>query len=46
MEVALGAVLDRLPNLRWDPAKPASTMTGGALVARGPDAINVLFDAQ
>lgn len=44
MEVALGAVLDRLPNLRWDPDKPAATMTGGTLVARGPDALHVRFD--
>jgi len=44
MEVALSAVLDRLPNLRWNPDKPAACMTGGTLVARGPQALNVLFD--
>jgi len=46
MEMALGAVLDRLPNLRWDPSRPAARMTGGTLVARGPDAINVAFDPR
>lgn len=44
MEVALNAVLDRLPNLRWDPDKPTARMTGGTLVARGPDALHVRFD--
>jgi cytochrome P450 len=44
MEVALNAVLDRLPNLRWDPDKPRAKTTGGTLVGRGPDALNVRFD--
>jgi cytochrome P450 len=46
MEVALNAVLDRLPNLRWDAEKPAAQMTGGTLVARGPDALHVRFDPK
>lgn len=45
MEVALNRVLD-LPNLRWDPDMPAAAMTGGTLVARGPDALHVLFDPK
>lgn len=43
MEVALGAVLDRLPDLRWDTEKEAARMSGGTLVARGPQALNVRF---
>ncbi|AIT79857.1 cytochrome P450 [Novosphingobium pentaromativorans] len=43
MEVALNAVLDRLPGLRWDPEKPSSTITGGTLMQRGPDALHVRF---
>ncbi len=46
MEVALGALLDRLPNLRWDPDKPESQITGGTLVGRGPDALHVRFDPK
>jgi cytochrome P450 len=45
MEVALNALLDRLPNLRWDPDQPHPKMSGGALVARGPNALPVRFDA-
>ena len=44
MEVALNTLLDRLPNLRWDPDKPHPRITGAALVARGPDSLPVLFD--
>lgn len=44
MEVALNAILDRLPGLRWDSEKPASRMSGGTLVGRGPDALHVRFD--
>ncbi len=43
MEVALGAVLDRLPDLRWDTDKAPSRMSGGTIVGRGPDALNVRF---
>jgi cytochrome P450 len=46
MEVALNAVLDRLPNLRWDPDKPHPRIVGGTLVARGPDALHVRFDPR
>ncbi|MFC3173678.1 cytochrome P450 [Novosphingobium bradum] len=44
MEVALGAMLDRLPNLRWDPDQPAARIAGGGLVGRGPNALHVRFD--
>lgn len=44
MEVALNAILDRLPGLRWDSEKPASRMSGGTLVGCGPDALHVRFD--
>jgi cytochrome P450 len=44
MEVALTALLDRLPNLRWDPDKPRSRHAGGSLIGRGPDALHVRFD--
>lgn len=44
MEVALNALLDRLPNLRWDEDEPAARMSGGVLVGRGPDALHVRFD--
>jgi cytochrome P450 len=46
MEVALNAVLDRLPNLRRDPDKPHPKIVGGTLVARGPDALHVRFDPR
>lgn len=46
MEVALNAVLDRLPNLRWDPDKPHPAITGATLVARGPNALPVRFDSR
>jgi hypothetical protein len=36
-------VLDRLPDLRWDSDKAASRMSGGTIVGRGPDALNVRF---
>lgn len=42
MVVALNAVMDRLPNLRWDESKPKAKLTGG-LFARGPTAIPVVF---
>jgi cytochrome P450 len=44
MRVALGAVLDRLPNLRLDPAEPEPDVIGFAF--RGPDRLPVLFDAH
>jgi hypothetical protein len=44
MEVALNALLDRLPRLRWDDSRPRAKMSGGVLVGRGPDALNVRFD--
>jgi cytochrome P450 len=40
--IALGAVLDRLPNLRLDPDAPAPTITG--LAFRSPKALPVLLD--
>jgi len=43
MFVAMNAILDRLPNLRWDASKPAAKMVG-TVFARGPDALHVLFD--
>jgi len=43
MKVALNAVMDRLPNLRWDPSKPPAEMVG-SMFARGPSALHVLFD--
>ena len=46
MEVALNALLDRLPNLRWNPDKPHPHITGAELVARGPDSLPVVFDPQ
>jgi cytochrome P450 len=42
MEVALNAIMDRLPNLRWDESKPRARLVGG-LFARGPSAIPVVF---
>ncbi len=44
MEEALNAVIDRLPNLRWDPDYLHAEITGAALVGRGPDALHVRFD--
>jgi cytochrome P450 len=40
--VALNAILDRLPNVRWDPSKPAPGIIGG-LMGRGPGALHVVF---
>jgi cytochrome P450 len=42
MESALNAVMDRLPNVRWDPSKPPAKLVGG-LFARGPNALPVVF---
>ena len=45
MEIALNAVLDRLPELRWDDDLPHARMSGGTLVGRGPNALHVRFNA-
>jgi cytochrome P450 len=42
MVTAMNAVMDRLPNLRWDPSKPKGKLIGG-LFARGPSALPVVF---
>jgi cytochrome P450 len=42
MVVALNAIFDRLPNVRWDTSKPRAKMTGG-LFTRGPSALPVVF---
>lgn len=42
MVTALNAIIDRLPNLRWDTSKPPAKIVGG-LFARGPSAIPVVF---
>lgn len=42
MTRALNAILDRLPNLRLDPSKPAPAIKGYLL--RVPDHLHVLFD--
>jgi cytochrome P450 len=44
LRVGLGAILDRLPNLRLDPDAPAPVIEGYAF--RGPNALPVLFDAS
>lgn len=44
MERALNGLLDRLPNLRLDPDKPAPKIFGHIL--RVPEAIHVTFDAD
>jgi cytochrome P450 len=42
LRVGLNAILDRLANLRLDPAAPPPEITG--LAFRGPEALPVLFD--
>lgn len=42
MVVALNAMMDRLPNLRWDTSKPPARLVGG-LFQRGPSALPVVF---
>lgn len=44
LRVGLGAILDRLPGLRLDPAYSMPKITGYAF--RGPDALPVLFEAS
>ena len=39
---ALDALLDRLPNMRLDPDKPAPSVVG--LISRSPIAVHVVFD--
>ena len=41
MQTGIGALLDRLPNLRLDPDAPAPEIIG--LYERGATEINVLF---
>lgn len=41
MSIALNAILDRLPNLRWDPAAPRPVLMG--LHMRGPSELPVVF---
>ncbi len=43
LRVGLGAILDRLPNLRLDPDAPTPEIVGYAF--RGPESLPVLFDA-
>jgi hypothetical protein len=43
MTLALNALFDRFPNIRWDPSKPKAEMVGG-LMQRGPTALHVLLD--
>ena len=43
MEVALGTLLDRLGDLRWDPDYPPARMGGGTLIGRGPEALRVRY---
>ncbi len=39
---ALGALFDRFPNIRWDPARPAPRITG-SMAQRGLGELNVLL---
>lgn len=42
MVTAINAVIDRLPNVRWDTSKPPAKIVGG-MFARGPNALPVVF---
>ena len=42
LRIGVGAILDRLPNLRLDPAVPVPEIVGQAF--RGPESLPVLFD--
>ena len=42
LQVALNTILDRLPNVRLDPKRPAPKMMGYTL--RGADAVHVIWD--
>jgi cytochrome P450 len=44
LRIGLGAIVERLPNLRLDPTQPTPSITGFAF--RGPEALPVLFDAS
>jgi cytochrome P450 len=44
LHMALDKLLDKLPNLRLDPAKPAPVVRG--LTFRGADEVNVIWDQQ
>ena len=39
---ALNALLDRFPNIRWDPAYPPARLSG-SLLSRGPGPLRVLL---
>jgi cytochrome P450 len=39
---AIGALLDRFPNIRWDPSKPPARITG-SMSQRGPGELHVLL---
>jgi len=43
METAIDLVLDRLPNLRWDPERPHPVITG-TMIGRGATALPVVWD--
>ena len=40
---AINALLDRFPNLRWDPSMPAPRLSG-SLISRGPGPLHVLLN--
>jgi cytochrome P450 len=40
---AINALLDRFPNIRWDPSKPPAKLSGG-LISRGPGPLHVLLN--
>lgn len=40
---AINALLDRFPNIRWDPSQPPARLTGN-LVQRGPGPMHVLLN--
>ncbi|MDG2003321.1 MAG: cytochrome P450 [Novosphingobium sp.] len=42
LTVALNAMFDRFPNMRWDPSKPPPYLTG-SLIQRGPGELHVLL---
>jgi cytochrome P450 len=44
LRIGLGTILERLPNLRFDPSLPTPRITGYAF--RGPNALPVLFDSS
>ncbi|MDG2002855.1 MAG: cytochrome P450 [Novosphingobium sp.] len=42
MSTAINALMDRFPNMRWDPSAEPAKLTGG-LLARGPGPLRVLL---